>query len=131
MTLQFPKSWEGQCTTQDSIWLTPPRQQLPYMKRIVELQIQQPNRSNQQVLNDVMDNHSVTGLNSVWLGKDKFLDGRHYFFQGRLCACCSFPHDECCPRSKAFIQHNNIAYSLETKRYRYREQLMWEADDQR
>ena len=100
-------------------------------KRKIKMQEKNPNRSNQQILNYVTKHFMKNSLNITQLGKNKFYDGREYFYQDNPYHCCSFPYDECCPRTEAMIQHNNIAFTLGVKIYRFREQLMWEVDTNR
>ena len=97
-------------------------------KKIITMQDKKPNRSNQQILNDIMVELENNNLNITALGKNKFYDGREYFYQHHLYHCCSFPYNERCPRSEAIIQHSNIAFTLGVKIYRFKEQLMWEVD---
>ena len=100
-------------------------------EKMVKMQEKKPNRSNQQIMNDIITDFKNDNLNITELGKNKFYDGREYFYQHHLYHCCSFPYDECCPRSEAMIQHNNIAFTLGVKIYRFREQFMWEVDKNR
>ena len=100
-------------------------------KRMIKMQEKKPNRSNQQILNYVTKHFMKNSLRITQLGKNKFYDGREYFYQDNPYHCCSFPYDECCPRTEAMIQHNNIAFTLGVKIYRFKEQLMWEVDTNR
>ena len=102
-------------------------------EEMIRNQEKKSNRSNQQILNDIITQQiENNNLKITKLGENKFYTGgREYFYQGHLYHCCSFPYDECCPRSEAIIQHNNIAFTLGVKIYRFKEQLMWEVDTNR
>ena len=100
-------------------------------EQMMEMQEKKPDLSNQQILNYIIKHFKRHSISITQLGKDKFYDGRQYFYQDHPYHCCSFPYDECCPRSEAIIQHNNIAFTLGVKIYRFKEQLMWEMDTNR
>ena len=97
----------------------------------MDMQANKPNQSSQQTMNYIINDIMKDSLSITQLGENKFYGGREYFYQGRPYHCCSFPYDECCPRSEAIIQHNNIAFTLGVKIYRFKEQLMWEVDTNR
>ena len=100
-------------------------------EEMITMQQKKPTLSNQQILNDIINHPKNDNLNITQLGQNKFYAGREYFYQGHPYHCCSFPYDECCPRSETIIQHNNIAFTLGVKIYRFKEQLMWEVDTNR
>ena len=70
---------------------------------MMEIQENNPNRSNQQTMNYVINVIMKDSLSVTQLGENKFFAGREYFYQGHPYHCCSFPYDECCPRSEAII----------------------------
>ncbi len=81
-------------------------------------------KSNQVIFNELVSTRQ--GLKLGNLKAKQFHDGYTFFIQHKL--CCSFAFDSCCPRNTSVLLHNNMAFLLSAKIYRFKEHLMWTLD---